>query len=89
MNQLTRRDFLDRLGKLGLMLAGSLVVPYIPKVIYSIPAPKILTLELMQEAFDNINAVYTSPSYIIVDRRTFYTAQCIFGEEALDEAIAL
>ena len=39
MNQLTRREFIDRLGKLGLMLTGGLIVPYIPKVIYSIPAP--------------------------------------------------
>ncbi len=58
MNTLTRRDFLDRLGKLGLMFAGGLVVPYIPKVIYSIPAPRVLSLELMQEVFDKIDQTY-------------------------------
>ncbi len=44
MSQLTRREFIDRLGKLGLILVGSILVPYIPKVIYSIPAPNLCTI---------------------------------------------
>ncbi len=33
---LTRRKFIQRLGY---MMAGGLIVPYVPKVFYSIPAP--------------------------------------------------
>ncbi len=33
---LTRRKFIQRLGY---MMAGGLIVPYVPKIFYSIPAP--------------------------------------------------
>ncbi|KKL03646.1 hypothetical protein LCGC14_2624000, partial [marine sediment metagenome] len=38
---LTRRKFLQRIGY---MMVGGLIVPCVPKVFYSIPAPKIQPL---------------------------------------------
>ncbi len=70
----TRREFLK---KLGWMFAGGILVPYIPKIFYSIPGPvETLTVEI-----DKIIAkVYGIPLSFIQPRQTIAFYSMFMGE---------